>query len=433
MKTIDIAFFYEHAARELDVASLIVAGLRKAGLQAEIIHWPTGFPEAVLRVWPKVVVLPFCYTEKSYEALLTYWPDALYFNMTWEQFFYPGNQRAKTPRGAFATQYVIHHAWSDLYADFLKGQGIPLEHIFVNGQPAYTLYEEPYCRHYPGQDELAKRYHLDVSRRWIFFPENYNWAFYSPTTLKQFIANGQSSADVQEMREFCVSSLRTVLLWCAQAAKDEEIEIILRPRPSTTQQEFEQFVRQVIPEVPPHLHIVQNESVREWILSSAVVVSSHSTSLIEAAVAGKDVYILEPSPIPQPLRTDWQNLLPHIRTSQAFLEMCRGDWMTKDDRLADWARQTLMRRGDSISNLTAYLIALRYGQMQLSPPGTLFSSKKRRMIPAIAWSIYRRAKQWFRLRETSGIEPEFVKDALPADEIEAKIAAWDRVLNQKNE
>ena len=431
MRNVDIVFLYEHAARELDVSCAIAAGLRQKGLDVEVMHWPTGFPKAVLRLRPKVVVLPFCYTEQSYDALLAYWRTSTFFNITWEQLFYLGNQKAKTPRGQFATQHVIHHAWSKLYESFLKENDIISEYIFLNGQPAYAMYDAPYRDYFPSRQELADQYGLNSSRRWVFFPENYNWAFYSERMLKQFIESGQSLEDVKAMQEFCDLSLKEVLAWCTRVTQ-ENIELIVRPRPSTTKDEFETFAWRILPEIPEHLHIIQNESIREWILASDVVVSSYSTSLIEAAVAGKPVYILEPLPIPVSLHVDWHDLLPHVKTEQAFQQVCTGEQKEVDDRLSKWARQSLMGQGDAICNLIDFLESLTRGEMTTPPPPSREVATPTLNIipPAWLWSMYRRLKQSLRYIASGGLEPEYVKDVVSPHMIENIISKWARLLTE---
>lgn len=434
MQAIDIVYFYEHAARELDVACAVAAGLRQRGVGVQIVHWPVDFPVAVNRIRPHVVALPFCYSEQSYEALLAYWRGAIFFNLAWEQLFYSGNRSAKTPRGEFSTRHVIHHAWSKEYAAFLQRNGISEQFIFLNGQPAYTLYDEPYRHYFVSRDELAARYGLDSTRRWVFFPENYNWAFYSQTTLEQFIAKGQSPEDVRLMREFCDLSLKAVLTWCAQAVQEENIELILRPRPSTPREEFEAFAHRVLQKIPARMHIIQHESVREWILSSDVVISSHSTSLIEAALAGKTVYMLEPFPIPSALHVDWHDLVARIRIEEDFLKICAGSDLGQEHPLAKWARETFMSQGDAIRRLVEYLADLVHGEIKAPP----FASRQaavpslRWIPPAWLWSPYRRAKQFARFPATHGIEPEYVKDVLPRRLLETKILKWANVIADKS-
>jgi len=430
VRDLDVVYLYEHAARELDVACAVTARLRTGGARAEIVHWPTGFPHAVTRIRPRLVVLPFCYTEDSYEALLAYWREAIFFNLTWEQLFYLGNQKAKTPRGEFALKHVIHHAWSDMYKAFLMKNRIVEKNIFLNGQPAYALYDEPYRGYFPSKLELASRYGLDASRRWVFFPENYNWAFYSEATMQQFVRGGQSLAEINEMREYCTRSLRDVLQWLALAAQNEHVEVIFRPRPSARMDEFQAAVKNILPEIPPHLHINQAGSVREWILASDVILSSHSTSLIEGALAGKSVYIVEPHPIPSALKVEWHDLLGHLKTRDELMQVCAGGEQPANTRLKDWARETMMKRGDSIRNITGFIADLLSGKMDAPPPPTpeVATPTLTWIPPRWPWSVYRRIKQRARFNTTEGIEPEFVKDAVSRGEVDDRIQKWSRLL-----
>jgi hypothetical protein len=292
------------------------------------------------------------------------------------------------------------------------------------------LYDEPYRSCYPSRAELATRYKLDPSRRWIFFPENYNWAFYSEATIRQFIRGGQSAEEIHAMRLYCESSLKEVLQWFAFAAQNKNVEIILRPRPSTTLDEFRVVVKDILPEMPAHLHLIQQESVREWILVSDVVLSSHSTSLIEGAVAGRPVFMVEPHPIPAALKVKWHDLLGHIKTRDEFIRACAGSEGSEDTRLKDWARRNLMNRGDSIFNLADFILALLVGEVEAPhyPSREVATPALKWIPPAWFWSIYRRAKQKVRFRETSGIEPEFVKDVVSRDEVKRRIHKWSRLL-----
>lgn len=430
MREVDVVYLYEHVARELDVACAVTARLRHAGVGVEIIHWPTGFPQAVTRIRPRLVVLPFCYTEDSYEALLAYWSESIFFNLTWEQLFYLGNQKAKTPRGEFALKHVIHHAWNEMYKSFLMNNGVEEKNIFLNGQPAYALYDEPYHAYFLSREELAQKYELDPARRWIFFPENYNWAFYSEAIIQQFIRGGQSPEDINIMRVYCERSLQDILQWFVSATQNEKVEIILRPRPSTTIDKFRAVVKNILPDIPAHFHIIQQESIREWILASAVILSSHSTSLIEGAVAGKPVFMVEPHPIPAALKVEWHELLGHLKTCEEICNVCAGRFAHEDTRLGDWARRTMMGRGDGIQSLARYIADMLSGKTDVPPPPSreVATPSLKWIPPAWLWSVYRRAKQNVRFSMSNGIEPEFVKDVVSREEVNDRIAKWSRLL-----
>jgi len=434
MREVDIVYLYEHAARELDVACAVTAILRQRGFTTEILQWPTSFFPTVGRFRPKLVVLPFCYTKKSFWRLLQYWSNAIFFNMTWEQLFYSGNRLAKTPRDDFALKHVVHHSWSEAYAELLRAQGIAEESIFVNGHPAYALYNAPYRSYFLPRETLAQRYSLDSARKWVFFPENYNWAFYTAATIEQFIKGGQSADDIEVMRRFCESSLTEVLRWCCDAAQHEEIELIIRPRPATHIDEFKTVVDKVLKDLPPHLHIIQDESVRDWIMAADTVVSSHSTSLIEAALAEKPAYILEPSPIPAVLHVEWHDLLPHLATSDDFHQVCSAAGMESNDlRLAEWARQTLLSYGDPIVNLAGILGRLVTGK--IARPPVIIRKKHlslaKQIIPEWLWVKYHQAVG----RRTQILEG-YRKDIVLPEELEARIQRWQLIMSdyfgQKN-
>ena len=87
--------------------------------------------------------------------------------------------------------------------------------------------------------------------------------------------------------EFARRSLETVAPWCVALARSGRGELIIRPRPATPLAEFSATLERVAGGLPDrHLHVIKDESVREWIFASQVVVSSYSTTLIEAAIAG---------------------------------------------------------------------------------------------------------------------------------------------------
>jgi surface carbohydrate biosynthesis protein len=432
MRKVDIVYLYEHAARELDVACAVSAILQqKYGLSVEIIQWPVGFLNALYNLQPRLVVLPFCYTEKSYPKLLAAWRKSIFFNMTWEQLFYSGNRTAKTPRGEFAVHHVIHHAWSQSYASFLQQQGIPENHIYLNGQPAYKLYDEPYRRYFASRTDLAKRYGLNSECRWLFFPENYNWAFYTQATIDQFIQNGQSPDDIQAMQEYCKKSLRETVLWCAEIVRSDKVEVILRPRPSTSLTEFKQTVSRIIPSIPNELHILKDESVRDWILASDVVVSSYSTSLLEAAIAGKPVYILEPYPTPSSLKVEWHEYLPHLETQQQFMKSCLENSEGKARAiLGKWTREQMMVSEDAIGGLAAILSYL------LGPEAHVPSSPSwRASIPdaelrkrVIMWTLSQKLRAILGWQKMTKVSTGYANDYLERDAIKTRVQRWSDIL-----
>ncbi len=448
MQSIDVVFLYEKAVRELDVACAIkYMAKQQYGLCSKIIQQNYSYWSVFQKYQPRVVILPFCYQERSHHLYLTRWRKSIFFNLSWEQLFYPGNKTAKTPRGQFAVKHVLHHAWSDFYADLLRQQGVPEEHIFVNGNPAYALYTEPYCRYFKSRTELATQYGLDPQKKWVFFPENYNWAFYGEAMLQQMINDGQAAKQVYAMREFSCRSFEAVMQWCEALANHENIEVIVRPRPATMIDEFVARVKQIVTALPHSLHINQKETVRDWVLASDVVVSSYSTTLIEAAIAGKGAYMLVPYPLPASLHQDWHGLVTHLTSAQEFLDTCLNVSATIDTRLGDWARATMLTHGDPIQNLVDRLAQICRREISVPAvpsrecvtlPGRLplprwLTHELRRWrlmlllgLPDSLLSLYRN----LRGRESSRrVDPEYEVDVASQADIPRRVSRWSEILD----
>lgn len=135
--------------------------------------------------------------------------------------------------------------------------------------------------------------------------------------------------------------------------------VILRPRPATGIEELRAFAHGVLVDLPGRLHIVKAESAREWIMASDQVMSSYSTTLIEAALCGKPVHLVSPEPMPDGLHDDWYDKLPWIRNEDELLKAAAASQQGgSGERLAQWARTRLLGNGDPVRNIAVALAAL---------------------------------------------------------------------------
>jgi surface carbohydrate biosynthesis protein len=360
MKDIDVLYLYEHAVRELDVACAVKYYLQQRyGLSVKIIQFHLGIREEMTKIRPQLVVLPFCYAADTYrDTCLLYWPKAIYFNLAWEQIFYRGIEKSKAPRDEFSRNHVLHHAWGDFYAEYLQVHRVAKEHIFMNGNPAYALYDEPYRHHFMQRKALAEKHDLDPTKKWVFFPENYKWAFLTDRRRDSIVQLGQSHEIVDVMEHSCQQSLPEVMRWFCTTANELDVEIIIRPRPATPLEHFQTMAEAALDNVPDRIRFIKDETVREWILASDVVVSSISTSLIEAGVAGKATYVLEPYPIPDALYANWLEDAPRLKSRAELVAACLDKSDGARNQLGNWARRTMMAHGDSISNLADFMARL---------------------------------------------------------------------------
>ncbi len=428
MKRVPVLWFVEHRAREFDVACAVKC-LAEAMYSVEIrirniyLHAARVLAEPE----PAIVVHPFFYRAEGAlgtEHYVKAWPRALHFNLAWEELFYSANARVKGPSDDFARTRVVHHAWGEFYERFLVEHGVSRERIHVNGNPAYQLYKRPYSEVLPGRAALAARHGLEPSDPWVFIPENYRWAFQPPHKLKKIAASAAHLGELEEMREYCIRSLRTVLAWSNDVARSGAAIIILRPRPATSTAQMLEFVQEAIGTPADRLRVSKSGTVREWILASDVVISSFSTTLIEAAIAGKPALMAEPCPLPAGLHADWHRHVPRLRTEDEFRSACAAgcSFASGSGALSAWAHAEMLANGDPIRGL-ARLIG-RYASDTANPPrgsagifrrmGELMESRRARIEGARTISINHETHEG---------------DEFTDVDVGERVAEWGRVLN----
>jgi hypothetical protein len=415
-RRVSVLWLMEHLGREMDASCAVVSLLRaRYGVHVEMRHIYGDATLLVRDVVPDVVVHPHFYFVKGARATEDYvacWPDAVHFNMAWEQIHYPANFTLKSPADAFTRERVLHHAWGEFHRRYLIGHGVPDSNIFVNGQPSYALYDEPYRGFVKTRCQLGDAYGLDPTARWIFVPENYRWAFLTDGRVSLFEGWGVNRAEALELRDFSRRSLATVLTWCADVARTPKLEVIFRARPVVGEDQMRAFVATVPGVAESRIRFLKRESVRDWILASDLVVSSYSTSLIEAALAGRPGLMVEPIPIPPALACDWYALVPSVTSLEEFTTACR-EFTEPSSALAAWARDEMLSRGDPIERLAARIAGL-----------VALSRESVRREAALATASAARE----RIRPLTFNVAEYDQDLFDQSFIESRVRAWTRAL-----
>jgi surface carbohydrate biosynthesis protein len=369
-RTVDLLLLVEHVARELDIACVVKYLMNERhGVTVEIasLLFLHGFQKTLARYEPGVVAMPFFYSATDHGPInvIKGWPNAVHVNLAYEQIFSNINKTYKAPKDTISQQNILHHAWSPYYASYLESHNVPPANIFVNGNPFYTLYRKPYNSYFVSRDELAKRYNLDPQKRWVFVPENYGAAFYGEAKLKDYVKFGLD--DAYNYRDFAMASFKEAIKWWQQAARSPNVEMIVRPRPAIPLGLFTKTCEDALGE-PLLMHVIKEGTVREWILASDIVMSSYSTTLIEASVANKPVYMLEPILFPDYVQADWYDLVPQLTTLKDFMKVINEPGITNTCQpLQNWAVQSMMNSDDPIAHLADWLAGICKKQVYIPP------------------------------------------------------------------
>ena len=97
---IDVVYFIEHAARELDVACVVKSLLARQGINMEICSIVSGLDES-LSLWnPNVVAIPYGTSVKDWnlEKIVSKWGNSRYINLSFEQVLGKTQKSFKAPK-----------------------------------------------------------------------------------------------------------------------------------------------------------------------------------------------------------------------------------------------------------------------------------------------------------------------------------------------
>jgi hypothetical protein len=426
----------EHVDRELDLICLLKVLLqRRHGIELKVANFYADAPLTLAGPPPRIVLTPFFYAVEDV-VLHDYvhaWPDTRFVNLAWEQVFYPSHQVIKAPRDKFTRKKVTHLAWSQTFVDYLAGHDVVRERIKLVGHALYRLYGPPYRSYFRSREDLAREFGLDPAKPWVFVPENYRWAFFTDAKLKKLGQRGPEQDELKVMRDFCRRSLRVLMEWCDALAGTGDVEVILRPRPATSQEELSRFSAEVFGEKAPAFRTIKGRSARDWTLASDVVASSYSTVLIEAALAGKAIVRIEPEPAPPGLRYDWCELAPPAHDEAAFLAACKAADPAASTPLRDWAEAAFFPAGDPVERLTEAIAA----EVKAAYAAEAAPSKAAKAAALRAWLrllapalspqqrhalFARHARGYFFNRDTHE------KDLFAQSEVRARTERWRKLL-----
>lgn len=360
----------EHVDRELDLLCLLRAELSaRFNLDMQVMNFYADAPLALNEQAPDLLLTPFFYAAEDpvMSDYVNAWPETTWLNFAWEQVFYPSQAMIKRPRDAFTRNTVSHIAWSHDFVRYQIENGVRPENNHLVGHGVYGLYQPARRAYFVARETLAARYGLNARKRWIFVPENYRWAFFTDKKLKNLAARGVSSADLLAMRDYCRVSMAELIKWSEALSDTGEAEVIFRPRPATSVDEFSAFLKGVIGERAPRFHLLKQESAREWVFASDVVVSSFSTVLIEAALAGKPALRAEPQTTPGALRYRWCELVGEAVTQDEFIRDALRVGPSSTEALRAWAEDFFFPTGDPVANLVQLVSSIAEGAAAKPP------------------------------------------------------------------
>ena len=436
MQTVDVLYCIEHVARELDIACAVrCLARRRHGLNMHVTSVVECTNGHARDYRPRLIAVPYFFSRRDpgVRDLLRLFPGARVVNLALEQLLSEGNKKFRSPKDEAARHQVLHLAAGDFFRDFLCEHGVRPENVTIVGCPPGVLYRTPYRVFFDRKREtFARRYGLDADKPWLFFPENFGAAFLGRSAIRFRVRRGADPAEVYAYRDFARDSFREIMPWCRDAAAMGTVEVIIRPRPATARDAFVHAFEEIAGDVPKcNLHFIKDHSIREWILASDLVVSSYSTSLIEAAIARKPIALLAPVPFCESVRTDWCDVPPRITTRSQFLDLLANmDRQPVSGPLTMWAERHLLSCGDPIANTAEVLAAICDGSR--SAPSAPPPVPRWRAVAESVRRAGRSVDQWLsrRVKRKKNARSDlYENDRFTIEEVDRRTTRWDEILN----
>jgi len=417
---IDVLIYVHHPQRELDAAALLTILLKRDyGLSAFVASHLYDDYDVIRRVSPKAVALPWYYTEtKGFQKMRRFFPSARFVNLAWEQLYSKVSSQTKHIRGSYALSEMIFLARGEEYRQFLLADGVNAANIKLVGNPACGLLQDPYIKKYEDRRTLAEQHGLDAGARWLFLPENWRAAYMTPNQYAVYDSDGNEGRG-KRFHEWSKKSMEASCQWLREAPG--RTEIILRPRPFIDPAKFRDFVRPWL-EGSPKVHIIPDGTVKEWVAASDAVMSSLSSTILEAASAHKPTYVLAPFPIPDEFTTEWLDLGTQVSTQEQFdAQLCLSESLERNAGLEEWVAENLMVTKDPLASMAKELAEAVRSAKEASPgrpnelPLTLNAGIKH---------LRDLSKQAIRGQK----EKISRKDYFQPDEVESLVREWSRIL-----
>jgi surface carbohydrate biosynthesis protein len=308
-KEVDIIFFVEHKDREFESVKLIAEKLKGKGKSSLILS--VYFHVHYLNLYKaKTFVFPYLINQNDWPVSFVYrmyGDSAEYINMNWEQLLFPVNIEYKKPQDNFVKQKVKHIAWNNNFKDYLIKNGVSDENIKVTGNPANEVLYNLLDKKDEWRLKLVNEFSLDINKKWLFMPMNYAWAFSSDRLIQSKINKGYPEDKAWKHKKYSHKCLKKFIYFIEKLSKEYDYEIIIRPHPSITENDYKKVFDETIGYIPKNIYLNKAHSIREWIVSSDIVGSSWSTSVWDAYNVGKSVFLFTPYKRPEWLDVWWNN------------------------------------------------------------------------------------------------------------------------------
>lgn len=297
MIDVDFLFIYEIKNREIENICLLKYELEKRGYTTAFLNMWTTTHYKIPKYRAKVIVAFGIYDNSQAEwfPILGGGTKKL-VNLQWEQLFTIADEESEKSICFIKEKAInaVHIAWGDFNVERLtKRCGVKEKNVTLAGHMTMDFLKPRFKGYYMDKKELCKQYSFDANKKIFLFISSFTYMSLPENEMTERAASKLVN-DPFEQRKNNIDSQDKLLQWIKNTLPlYPDVEFVYRPHPS----ELTFNVVSDLEKSCPNFHVINDYSVKQWIMVSDKIYTWISTSVAEIYAAHKTCCIVRPLPI----------------------------------------------------------------------------------------------------------------------------------------
>lgn len=294
-KKYDFVFLFEVKHRELESMCLLKIEMERRGYTVKLIPQSTWYyiNHRIPMFHCKVFVLPWGYNDENVKFGLRHIASfEKLVNAQWEQILYLSDQKNSNHGSCvhgFALKYA-HVSWGKENAQKLVDVcGVEEIRVGKIGNMSYDFLKPELRNYYLSKEAICNELNISVNQKIILYLSSFTHTILSKKAYIEDYERWGSTLNPNDIWQTSIDNRRlTNQLFCELLDKHPEITILYRIHP--VEVNYDDLLE--MQNKYQNFRIVENYTVRQWVLISDQVCTWQSTSLVDAYFAGKQCFTI---------------------------------------------------------------------------------------------------------------------------------------------
>lgn len=291
MRKADFVFVYEIKPRELESIALLGCELERRGYSVAYVNtWHSYYWLFKGKISAKVAVVYAAYNSAVLNYALSHVRSfEKVVNLQWEQLLSIGEKDDKSTYYYIQgkAEEIIHFSWGQVnYDRLVRDCHLKPERVKIIGHIGMDFFRPELYGYFMSKEEICEKYSLPLDKKICLFISSFSYV-----NLPEEYA--QDAGD--QFIKICTESQKIVLQWIERILTErEDVFFIYRPHPAEASNiKLNEMEKRI-----DRFRVINQHSVKQWILIVDQIYNWYSTSFMEIFSAGKSCFLLRPIKVP---------------------------------------------------------------------------------------------------------------------------------------